>query len=138
MKNLLVLMKYGFKNQLRSRWLLAYTLFYFGVAFALIQFGGDVKRALASLISIVILFNPSVSLLYSTVYWYASSNYNHLLLIQPVKRVEVFLATWFSLSLGLSGAFAIGVALALLSAGVFSIDMLHLAVVGILLNFIFS
>jgi Cu-processing system permease protein len=131
-------MKYGFKNQFRSRWLLVYTLFYFGVAYALLQFGGDSKRAVASLINIVILFNPSVSILYSTVYWYASSNYNHLLLIQPVSRFQVFLSTWLSISLGLSGAFILGIGLSFFAGGIFSIDILHLALAGMLLNFIFS
>jgi Cu-processing system permease protein len=138
MSNVGILLKYGLYNQLRNRWLIGFALFFFGAAYALLGFGGDERKAVASLVNIVILICPSVAILYSTVFWYASASFNHLLLMQPVKRAEIFLSTWLAIALNLSGALALGTVAAFVMSGYGVKEVGQLVLISTFLIFIFS
>lgn len=138
MSNVGILLKYSLYNQLRNRWLIGFGLFFFGAAYALLGFGGDERKAVASLVNIVILICPSVAILYSTVFWYASSSFNHLLLMQPVKRIEIFLSTWLAIALNLSGALAVGTMAAFILSGYGLKEVSQLVLISAFLIFIFA
>ncbi len=138
MKDFQVMFKYNLKVQMRSGWLLASFLFYFLLTFTLLQTGSDSVRLAASLLNVVVLFNPAVSIFYSTISWYHSLYFNQLMLTQPTTRSRVLLANWLSLLTGLSVSFVFGIGLPMVLTQTLDSRFLHLAFVGVLLNCIFS
>jgi Cu-processing system permease protein len=102
---------YELRNAARSRWLLAYTLFFFLVTDALLRFGGGGGRALLSLVSVVLFVVPLVSLVFGTTYLYDAREFTELLLAQPVSRGRLFAGLYLGLALPLSAALVAGVGL---------------------------
>ena len=103
--------RYELSNVARSRWLLAYALFFLVTTDALLRFGGDGSRALLSLVSVVLFVIPLVGLVFGTTYLYDAREFTELLLAQPVGRGRLFAGLFAGLALPLSAAFALGVGL---------------------------
>jgi Cu-processing system permease protein len=137
-KKFWILLSFGLREQVRSRWVLAYGLFFFGVGVMLLQFGSDYRRYLASMTSVVMLLNPAVAVLYTTVYWYSNSSFRQLIMVQPVSRRVVFFSSWLSILIGLSVAFAAGTLAAPLVVGDFDARIFSLVAAGLLLTAVFS
>ncbi len=102
------LFAYELWNVLRARWLLPYGLVFGGFAAAVLQFGNEPTKAILSLQSLVLLIVPMVSILYASIYWYSNEAFTHLLLTQPLRRSQVYLARWGAVSLSLSASFSLG------------------------------
>lgn len=137
MSELKLLIKYQLINIIRTKWLIAYSLFFFSFTSALLMFGSEQGKALASVLSVVLLIVPIINILYSAIYWYNSESFTSLLLTQPLRRSHVFLANWIALSLGMSSSFALSTAVALLINEAFSAGSLIVLIFGSLLSFIF-
>ncbi|MCC6278697.1 MAG: hypothetical protein IT289_12345 [Oligoflexia bacterium] len=138
MKKFWVLLAYGLRDQVRSRWVLAYGLFYFVAGVLLLQFGTDYRRYLASMANVILLLSPAVSILYSTVHWYANGSFRHLILVQPVSRPVVFFSSWLSILVGLSGAFVIGALGGPVLLGSFDARIFSILIAGLALTTVFS
>ena len=121
---------YELRNVARSRWLLAYALFFFLVTDALLRFGGADGRALLSLVSVVLFVVPLVALVFGTTYLYDAREFTELLLAQPVGRGHLFAGLYLGLALPLSAALVIGIALPFAWHG--GVDRAQLATLGIL------
>ena len=93
----------------RSRWLLAYALFFFLATDALLRFGGGGSKALLSLMNVVLLLVPLVSAVFGTTYLYNAREFTELLLAQPVRRGDLYAGLYLGLALPLSLGFAAGV-----------------------------
>lgn len=102
---------YELSDVARSRWLLAYLLFFLVTTESLLRFGGGGGRALLSLASVVLFVIPLVGLVFGTTYLYDAREFTELLLAQPVGRGGLFAGLFAGLALPLAGAFAIGVGL---------------------------
>lgn len=102
------IMTYELRDVARSRWLIAYTLFFLAVTDALLRFGGAGK-ALVSLIGITLFVIPLVALVFGTVYLDNARDFTELLLAQPVTRRQLFGGLYLGLALPLGAAFAAGV-----------------------------
>jgi Cu-processing system permease protein len=94
-------------------------------------------KATLSLLNVVLLVVPLVSIIFSTIYVYNSSQFIELLLSQPVPRAKV----WFNLFLGLSTAlifaFLIGCGIPILLYS--SIETgISLLITGVFLSIIFT
>lgn len=123
--------RHELRNVLRSRWLLAYGLFFFVLTDALLRFGGDDGRALLSIASVVLFVVPLVGLVFGTTYLYDAREFTELLLAQPVSRTRLFLGMFVGLLLPLAAAFLAGVTLPFLWHGVGDVTQLAtLAVLG--------
>ena len=84
------IIRYELRNVLRSRSLIAYALFFFGVTDVLLRFGGGARAAL-SLMNIVLLLIPLVSIVFGTIYLYNAREFTELLLgdlLHPIKQVS--------------------------------------------------
>lgn len=108
MKTFLTLLKYELFNVLRGRWLIFYALLFAGFVQALLQFGGDSSKATVSVMNVVLLVVPIVSVLFPSIYWYNSEGFTSLLLTQPLRRRWIFLARWTAISFALAASFALG------------------------------
>ena len=109
--------RYELSNVARSRWLLAYALFFAAVGDALVRFGGG-EKALLSLVNVVLLVVPLVALVFGTTYLYDARDFTELLLAQPVGRTQLFAGLYLGLALPLSLALVAGAGAPFLLHGV--------------------
>lgn len=137
MAQFFALFKFEFLNVIRAKWLIFYGLFFFGFTLALLQFNGDPSRAAASLLNIVLLIVPMISVLYASIYWYNSETFTSLLLTQPLRRTSLYFATWLAISVGLSAGFVVSCGTAFVASRVFDLGTVALLLFGGILSFIF-
>lgn len=130
------IVKYVLHDILRSRIALAYTVLLFVASVGLFNMGGEGSKGLASLLSVVLMVVPLVSLIFSTVHFYNSYEFIELLSAQPLKRGTILLGEFAGVALSLSVAFLIGVGVpvALFDR---SVTGLYLIAVGLLLTLVF-
>lgn len=114
MNNVLKIVRYELENVVRSRWVIAYGVFFLLITEILLRLGGSSPRALISLLNVVVLLIPLVTIVFGTIYWHGAREFTELLLAQPVRRSTLFHGLFAGLVLPLSAAFAVGVAIPLL------------------------
>src|SRR5438270_1218525 len=110
-------MKYELSDVIRSRWLIAYTLFFLVVTDGLLRFSGDSANALLSLMNVVLFIIPLVNIVFGTMYLYNAREFTELLLAQPIGRRELFGGLYLGLAAPLSCGFVAGVGLPFLLHG---------------------
>jgi Cu-processing system permease protein len=110
-------LKYQLRDLVRSRWLLGYGLLLLGLTEALLRFGGGGPRAVISLLNLVLILVPLVSLVFGTMYLYGAREFIELLLAQPVGRRALFAGLYAGLALPLAGGFLLGVGVPFLWSG---------------------
>ncbi len=108
------LTKYVLYDILRSRIILAYTLFLFVVSVSMFQMEENSSKAMLSLLNIVLIVLPLVSLVFTTIHYYNSYEFIELMSSQPLSRSRIFLSEYAGVSLSLLSAFLIGVGLPVL------------------------
>lgn len=104
-------LKYQLRDVLRSRWVVGYALLFLVLTLALFRFGGDTQRVVLSLMNVVLLLIPLVSLLFGTLYLYHQREFIELLLAQPVGRGSLFAGLYAGLAGPLALAFMVGIGL---------------------------
>ena len=136
------IMKYELSDVLRSRWLIAYAVFFFLVTDALIRFSGSGAKTILSLMNVVLLLIPLVTVAFGTIYLYNAREFTVLLLAQPVRRRQLFAGLYLGLAVPLSLAFVLGVGLPFVYHGlddsVQNGTLVMLASVGVALTFVFT
>jgi len=111
---ILKVVRYELRNVIRNRWVIAYALFFLVTTELLLRLGGSTPRALLSLLNVVVLLIPLVTIVFGTIYWHGSREFTELLLAQPVRRGSLFHGLFAGLVLPLSAAFVLGVSLPIL------------------------
>jgi Cu-processing system permease protein len=101
------IVRYELRDVARSRSLIAYAVFFLLVTETLLRFGGGARAAL-SLMNVVLLLIPLVSVVFGTMYLYHAREFTELLLAQPVRRTQLFVGQFLGLAIPLSAAFAVG------------------------------
>jgi len=135
------IIRYELNDLLRSKWLLSYGLFFLVVTDLLFRFGSSGASVVVSLMNIVLIIIPLVSMIFGMIYLYNSREFMELLLTQPVDRKHVFLGMFLGLSVPLGIVFLIGIYLPLLymTIDVQSISAyLNLGITGLVLTLIFT
>jgi Cu-processing system permease protein len=142
MNTTIKIVRYELRDVLRSRSLIAYAVFFFGLTDVLLRFGGGGARAALSLMNVVLLLIPLVAIVFGTIYLYNAREFTELLLAQPVHRRQLFAGQYLGLALPLSAAFVVGLGSALALHAGEDVDHLGTLVVvaacGILLTLIFT
>jgi Cu-processing system permease protein len=96
----------------------------------------NASKGLLTLLNIILLIVPMVSILFSTIYIYNSSEFIELLVSHPIKRKKIWWSLFLGLSLSLMIAFLIGAGLPLfLFADLAKATMMTL--VGTLITLVF-
>ncbi len=103
------LSKYVLYDILRSKIILAYTLFLFIVSLSMFQMEENSSKAMLSLLNIVLIVLPLVSLVFTTIHYYNSYEFIELMLSQPLSRTRILLSEFAGVSISLLSAFFIGV-----------------------------
>lgn len=105
---MLKICKYIIYDILRSKVLIAYTLFLFAISFSLFYFEPDTAKSLVSLLSVVLIIVPLISIIFSTTYFYNSYEFIELLVAQPLSRNTILLGEFLGVSLSMTCAFILG------------------------------
>jgi Cu-processing system permease protein len=99
---------------LKNRILLIYTLLLACLSWAAFILEDNYSKGLLTLLDIVLLTVPMVSILFSTIYVYNFNQFLELLLSQPVKRRTVWASLYAGISLCLLLSFLIGAGIPLM------------------------
>lgn len=134
---MLKLLKYVLYDIMRTRFTVLYTVFLAICTIAMFQLDNDVNKVTLSLLNIVLMIVPLVSVVFATVHFYNSYEFIELMLAQPVNRKSVFFAETLAVGISLSSAFAVGVGLPLLAYGITPTSLM-LLFSGILLTLVFT
>jgi Cu-processing system permease protein len=131
------LTRYVLYDILRNKVILAYTLFLFIVSFSLFQIEDNQSKAILSLLNIVLIVLPLVSIVFATIHYYNSYEFIELMLSQPLGRTRILLSEYSGVAFSLLTAFLIGVGVPVL---IFSPDATGLSVLftGCCLTLIFT
>lgn len=134
--------RYELSDLARSRWLVAYVLF-FGIATdALFRFSGASARPIVSLMNVVLLVVPLTAVAFGTMHFYNRRELIELLLAQPVDRRELFVGLYLGLVVPLTAGLIIGLGLPAAVHGAWSAELrgalLTLIVIAVALTLIFS
>ena len=129
--------KFIFFDILKNKIVMVYTLFLFVISWAILGLESNPSKATLNLLNIVLLVVPLLSIVFSTIYVYNSSQFIELLLSQPVPRVKVWFNIFVGLSTALVLAFLLGCGIPILLYS--SIETgFSLIIIGILLSVIFT
>src|SRR4029079_3328635 len=134
---MLKISKYVLYDIVRNKVIIAFTLFLFIVSMSLFQMEENSSKAVLSLLNIVLIVVPLVSLVFSTIHWYNSYEFIELMLTQPVSRKKVLLSEFTGLSSSLVTAFLIGVGVPVLVYN-FNGTGMALLLAGSLLTLVFT
>jgi Cu-processing system permease protein len=134
---MLKISKYVLYDIIRNKVVLAYTAFLLVVSMSFFQMEENSSKAILSLLNIVLIVVPLVSMVFSTIHWYNSYEFIELMLTQPVSRKKVLLSEYTGLASSLVVAFLIGVGIPVMFYQ-FNSTGLSLLLVGSLLTLVFT
>ncbi len=130
------IIRYVFVDLLRNKTILCYTIILFVLSMTVYSMEDNYEKGLLSLLNIVLFVVPLMSIVFSGIYIYQSSEFINCLVSQPLQRQSI----WGSLYLGLAGAlslaFFIGVGIPTFIYA-FSYSGITLVGCGLLLSLIF-
>ncbi len=130
------IIKYVMSDILQNRIVLVYTFFLLVTSLSVFSLEDNNSKGLLSLLNIILLIVPLVSIIFSTIYVYNSAEFIELLVSQPLKRKVIWLSLFAGLAGSLSIAFFIGVGIPVLLFQPNAIGFMMTGI-GILLSIIF-
>ena len=123
------MIKYVITDILRNKIVIAYTLFLLAISLSVFNLDDNPAKGLLRLLNLVLIIVPLVSIVFSTIYIYNSSEFIVLLVSQPLKRKKI----WTSLFFGLSGSLTlavltgVGIPIVLYSSNITGLVMIGMA-----------
>lgn len=130
------IIKYVILDILRNRIVIAYTLFLLVVSFGVFSMEDSPSKGILSMLNLILIIVPLVSIIFSTIYIYNSAEFIELLVSQPLKRSRLWLSIFAGLALAMSVAFLAGCGLPMLIFAP-SDTGITMVVMGMLLSIIF-
>jgi Cu-processing system permease protein len=130
------MIKYILTDILKNKMVIAYTLVLFFLSISIFTFEDNAVKGVLSLLSLLLFIIPLVSVIFSTIYLYNSSEFIELLASQPLKRQSIWLSMFSGLALALCLAFMLGVGIPVLIYAAFTPGYILIAC-GIILSIIF-
>ena len=114
-----------------------YTMLLLIITFSVFNLEDTSSKGMITMLSLILLIIPLVSIIFSTIYIYNSTEFIELILSQPINRKSIWLSLYFGLSISLGISFLIGSGLIII---LFSPDAkgIMLLSIGVSLSFIFS
>ncbi|WP_457642596.1 ABC transporter permease [Persephonella sp.] len=106
---MLKLLKYEFFNMYRNKWIIFYFFFFLIVTSVLFYFTKEPVKVVATLLNIILLVIPLISLILGTIFLYDSRAFIELLLSQPINRRTIYTSKYIGIALSLSLSFTFGV-----------------------------
>lgn len=101
--------KYVLYDIIRNKVIIAYALFLFAISFGMFQLDNDSGKVILSLLNIILIVVPLISLVFTTIHYYNSYEFIELMLSQPVSRTKIILSEYFGTTVSLATAYLVGV-----------------------------
>ncbi len=101
--------KYVVYDIVRNRFVMGYTLLLLAITMSFFGFESDPNKGLLSLLNIILMVVPLVSIIFSTIHFYNSYEFIELMSAQPLSRKSIFLSEYTGVAASLSLAFLVGV-----------------------------
>jgi Cu-processing system permease protein len=128
--------RYIFNDILRTRFIVFYTAFLLVSTIALFQLDSDYGKVVLSLLNIVLMVVPLVSVVFTTIHFFSSYEFIELMLAQPINRRVIFLSEYVAVASSLCIAYVIGVGVPFVVFGA-GLSVLPLMFTGIFLTLVF-
>jgi Cu-processing system permease protein len=130
------IIKYVILDILRNRIVIGYMTLLLILGLSLFNMNDSVSKGLLSLMNVVLIIVPLVSITFSSIYLYNSAEFIELLVSQPLRRINLWLSLFSGLGLSLGLAYLLGCGIPIL---MFSPDAagLTLLLCGLMLTLIF-
>ncbi len=122
---------------LKNKIIILYTILLLAFSLSVFSLEDNSSKGLLTMLNIILLIVPLVSILFSTIYIYNSAEFIELLLSQPVKRSKIWLGLFSGLSISLILAYLVGVGIPLFIYVDNSISLMMLSV-GVLITTVFT
>lgn len=121
---------------LKNKIILMYTLVLAVFAWSVFSLEDNTAKGVLSLLNVILLTVPLVSIIFSNIYMYNSSEFIELLVSQPIQRKTIWLSLFTGLVVSMNMAFIIGVGIPVF---IFVPDMtgLFIVITGMLITTIF-
>ncbi len=121
---------------LKNKVVLAYTLILAILSWSSFVLEDNSAKGLLTILNVILFTVPLVSILFSTIYIYNSSEFIELLLSQPIRRKKIWVSLYCGLSSSMVLAFLFGAGIPLLLFAPDSVGFMMI-VVGSLISIIF-
>ncbi|MEO6820137.1 MAG: ABC transporter permease subunit [Ginsengibacter sp.] len=108
------LLKYVIIDIVQNKIVLVYTVLLLVISLSVFNLENNAAKGLLSLLNIILIIVPLISIIFSTIYIYNSSEFIELLVSQPLKRRTIWLSLFSGLAISLSLAFFIGAGIPIL------------------------
>lgn len=108
------IIKYVLLDLMRNKIVLAYTLLLLVISFSVFNLEDNPSKGVLSLLNIILIIVPLVSIVFATIYVYNATEFIELLVAQPLKRISLWLSLYVGLALALCLAFFVGAGLPIL------------------------
>jgi Cu-processing system permease protein len=106
--------KFVIMDILKNRIILIYTLILCVFSWSIFSLEDNTSKGIMSLLNIILLTVPLVSIIFGNIYMYNSAEFIELLVSQPVKRSAIWSSLFLGLTLALNTSFFIGIGLPVL------------------------
>ncbi len=130
------IIKFVLIDIMRNKIVIAYAVLLGLLSWTVFSMEDSGNKGVLTMLNIVLLVVPLVTVLFATIYIYNSAEFVELLLSQPVQRKQVWISLFIGLSLSFVGAFLLAAGLPLLLFADF-VPALFLTVTGCLVSVIF-
>lgn len=131
------IIKIIFLDILKSKIIIAYTIMLAILSWSSFALEDNATKGILTVLNVILFTVPLVSILFSTIYIYNSSEFVEMLLSQPVKRKKIWIGLFSGLSLSLILAFLIGSGIPLLVYSPDKVGVMML-VMGSLISVVFT
>jgi Cu-processing system permease protein len=121
---------------LKSKIVVAYTIILAILSWSSFALEDNSAKGILTILNVILFTVPLVSILFSTIYLYNSSEFVELLLSQPIQRKKIWLSLFLGLSLSMVLAFFVGAGIPLLVNSPDNVGIMMLTI-GCLISVIF-
>ncbi|UKJ08918.1 ABC transporter permease [Solitalea lacus] len=129
--------KYVLHDIIRNKVLIGYTAFLLILSCCMFYLEENPDKAVSSLLTVVNIIIPLMSMIFTTTYFYNSYEFIELLVAQPIKRNRILLGEYIGIAGSLSAALLIGLGIPI---GIYAFSSLGLMLffTGFMLSLIFA
>ncbi|MBP9689426.1 MAG: ABC transporter permease subunit [Bacteroidia bacterium] len=130
------IIKFVMLDIVKNKIVLTYAILLAVLSWSVFSLEDNSAKGLLTLLNVMLLTVPLVSIIFSTIYIYNSSEFIELLVSQPIKRSKIWISLFLGLCLALITAFFVGVGIPLLIYAPLNIGLIFI-LTGFLITIIF-
>ncbi len=122
------IVKFIILDILRNRIVLIYTLILAVLSWSVFSLEDNNTKGLLTLLNVILLTVPLISVIFSTIYLYNSSEFIELLLSQPIRRSKIWVSLFYGLLFSLLLSFLIGAGIPILICSPIQVGLMMLLI----------